>query len=157
MCRLASFLQWICTQMLFPIYEIISIIVNNSAIMRIILMKRPWIGPMWHEGELSSWWDDMIHLIESLCVGLQCVGRCYKLLNPGITIEIIEIIQDIMCIILFFQLNIWVWLHNENLPAHPKALLALLDIYQSSLGASDENRHPPAPKNKEAKLWHNMK
>jgi hypothetical protein len=31
-------------------------------------------------------------------------------------------------------------------------LLALLDTYQSSLGASDENRHPPAPKNKEAKL-----
>ena len=103
MCRLASFLQWICTQMLFPIYEIISIIVNNSAIMRIILMKRQWIGPIWHEGELSSWSDDMIHLIESLYVGLQCVGRCYKLLNPGITIEIIEIIQDIMRIILFFS------------------------------------------------------
>ncbi len=103
MCRLASFLQWICTQMLFLIYEIRSIIVNNSAIMRMILMKRPWIGQMWHEGELSSWCDDMIHLIESLCVGLQCVGRCYKLLNPGITIEIIEIIQDKMRIMLFFS------------------------------------------------------
>ncbi len=128
--------------MLFLIYEKISIIVNNSAIMRIILMNRPWIGLMWHEGELSSWCDDMIHLIESLCVGLQCVGRCYKLLNPGITIKIIEIIQDIMRIILFFQLNMWAWLHNASLPGHPKALLALLDTYQSSFCLSDENwRH----------------
>ncbi len=57
-----------------------------------------------------------------------------------------------MLIIVFFQLNMWVWLHNVNLPAHPKALLALLDTYQSLLGASDENRRPPAPENREAKL-----
>ena len=78
--------------------------------------------------------------------------RCFKLLNPGQIIEIIGIILEIIRIIVFFQLNIWVWVHNENLPAHPKALLALLDTYQSSLGASYENRHPPAPENKEAKL-----
>ena len=93
----------------------------------------------------------MIHLIESLYVVLQCVGRCFKLQNPGHTIEIIGIIQEIMRIIVFFQQNMWVWLHNANLPAHPKALLALLDTYQSSLGASDENRRPPAPENREAK------
>ena len=157
MCFLASFLQWIRTQMLFPIFEIISIIVNNSELMRIIPKERPWIGPTWHEAELCSWCNAVIHLIESLHVVIQCVGRCFKLLNPGQIIEIIGIILEIIRIIVFFQLNIWVWLHNENLPAHPKALLALLDTYQSSLGASDENRHPPAPKNKEAKLWHNMK
>jgi len=45
--------------------------------------------------------------------------------------------------ILFFQLNIWTWLHNASLPGHPKALLALLDTYQSSFCLSDENwRHP---------------
>ena len=94
----------------------------------------------------------MIHLIESLHVVLQCVGRCFKLLNPGQTIEIIGIIQEIMRLIVFFQLNMWVCLPNANLPAHPKALLALLDTYQSSLDASDENRRPPALENREAKL-----
>jgi hypothetical protein len=97
--------------MLFLIYEMISIIVNNShgAIMRIIL-----------------------NLIESLYVGLQCVGRCHKLLNPGITIvlEIIEIIQDIMRIILFFQLNMWLGFIMRPCLVIPK-LLALLDTYQS--------------------------
>ncbi len=48
-----------------------------------------------------------IHLIESMYVALQCVGRCYKLLNHGQTIEIIGIIQEIMCIIVCFQLNMW--------------------------------------------------
>jgi hypothetical protein len=66
----------------------------------------------------------MIHLIELLYVGLHCIVRCYKLLNPGITIEIIEIIQDTLRIVLFFQLNMWAWLHNASLPGHPKALLA---------------------------------
>jgi hypothetical protein len=87
--QLASFLHWICIQMQILIYEIIRIIENNSDIMRIVKNKRPWIGPMWQEGEFSPWCDGMIHLIESLYVGLQCVGWCYKLLNPGQTIEII--------------------------------------------------------------------
>jgi hypothetical protein len=51
-----------------------------------------------------------------------------------------------MRIILFFQLNMWAWLHNASLPGHPKALLALLDTYQSLFCVSDENwlhwRHP---------------
>jgi hypothetical protein len=42
-----------------------------------------------------------------------------------------------MCIILFFQLNMWAWLHNVSLPGHPKALLALLDSYQSLFCVSD--------------------
>jgi hypothetical protein len=40
-----------------------------------------------------------------------------------------------MRIIVFFQLNMWAWLHNTGLPGHPNALLQLLDTYQSSLGA----------------------
>jgi hypothetical protein len=40
-----------------------------------------------------------------------------------------------MCIIVFFQLNMWAWLHKTGLPGHPKALLALLDTCQSLLGA----------------------
>ncbi len=111
MCWLASFLHWIRTQMLILKYEIISIIVNKSDIMHIIQKKGPWIGPMWQEGELSSWCDGMIHLIESLYVGLLCLCWCYRLLNPGQTIEIIGIIQDIMRIIVFSQLKMWALLH----------------------------------------------
>ncbi len=42
-----------------------------------------------------------MHLIDLLYVGLQCVGRGYKLLKPGQTFEIIGIIQEIMRIIVY--------------------------------------------------------
>jgi hypothetical protein len=38
-----------------------------------------------------------------------------------------------MCIIVFSQLNMKLLLHKAGLPGHPKALLALLDTYQSSV------------------------
>jgi len=135
MCQLESFRQWIRTQMLFRIYALISIIGHNSEIMRIIQKKRAWIGPMWQEGELSCWCDGMIHLIGSMYNCLQCVGWGCKLLNPGQTFEIIGIIQDIMRIIVLVHLKRWTWLRTESLPGHPKALLPLLDTYQSLLGA----------------------
>ena len=77
----------------------------------------------------------MMHLIDSLYVGLQCVCRGYKLLNPGQTFDIIGIIQDIMRIIVFIELNMLTWLHKASMPGHPEALLMLLETYQSSLGA----------------------
>jgi hypothetical protein len=43
----------------------------------------------------------------------------------------IYIMQEVMCIIVFSQLNMWALLHKAGLPGHPKALLALLDTYQS--------------------------
>jgi hypothetical protein len=52
-------------------------------------------------------------LIDSLYVGLQSVGRGYKLLNPGLTFKIIGIIQEIMRKILFIQLNMLTWLINQ--------------------------------------------
>jgi hypothetical protein len=84
-------------------------------------------------------------------VGLQCVGRGYRLLNHGQTFKIIGIIQEIMRIIVFVHLNRWIWLHKESFPGHPKALLPLLDTYQSSLGAYDENQRLPAPENWDVK------
>ena len=77
----------------------------------------------------------MIPLIDSLYIGLQCVSRGYELLNPGQSFEIIRIIHDIMLIIVFFQLKMLSWLHKASLHVHPEALLALLDTYQSLLGA----------------------
>ncbi len=71
----------------------------------------------------------------SLYVGLQCVGRGYKLLDPGQTFKIIGIIQEIMRIIVFVLQSMLTWLHKASSHGHPKALPALLDTYQSSLGA----------------------
>ncbi len=77
----------------------------------------------------------MMHLIDSLYVGLQCVGRGYKLLNPGQTFVITGIIQEIMCILVLVQLNMLTWLHKTSLPGRPEALLMLLETYHSLLGA----------------------
>ena len=68
-------------------------------------------------------------------VGLQCVGRGYRLLNHGQTFKIIGIIQEIMRIIVIVHMNRWSWFRKASLPCHPKALLPLLDTYKSSLGA----------------------
>ena len=65
MCWLAIFLQWIRTQIPFLNFELMRIITNNGDIMRIIQKKRAWIGPMWLQGELSSWCNGMIPLIDS--------------------------------------------------------------------------------------------
>ena len=56
-----------------------------------------------------------------------------------------------MRIIVIVYLNRWTWLGKESLPGHPKALLPLLDTYQSSLGAYDEKRRQPAPENWDGK------
>ena len=77
----------------------------------------------------------MIPLIGSLYVGLQCIGRGYKLLNPGLTFKIIGIIHEIMRIIVFVWLNLLALLHKASLPGHPEAVMTLLETYQSSLGA----------------------
>ncbi len=89
--------------------------------MCIIQKKRA--GPMWQQGELSTWSDGMVPLIDSSYVGLQCKGWGYKLLNPERTFKIIGIIQEIMCIILFYQvqLNMFTWLQNTSVPGQPKA------------------------------------
>jgi hypothetical protein len=93
------------------------------------------------QGELSSGSNIMMHIIDSLYVDMQpeCIGRDYKLLNPGQTFKKIGIIQEIMRIIVLVQLNMLpvTWLHKTSLPqaGHDptKALLMLLETYQSWL------------------------
>jgi hypothetical protein len=58
----------------------------------------------------------------------------YKLLNPGQTFKIVGIIQEVMCTIVLVQLKMLTWPHKASLPGHTKALLALLNTYQSLLG-----------------------
>ncbi len=67
----------------------------------------------------------MILSIDFLYLGLQCIGRGYKLLNPGQKFKIIGIIQEIMSIIVLVQLNRLAWLHKASLPGHPEAVPAL--------------------------------
>ncbi len=67
MCRLASFLQWIRTQIAFLISEIISTLWNISDIMQIIQKKMAWIGPICQQEELSSWCDGTIPPSGTLC------------------------------------------------------------------------------------------
>ena len=55
-----------------------------------------------------------------------------------------------MRIIVIVHLKRWTWLRKESLPGHPKALLPLLDTYQSSLGAYDDIWRLPAPENWDA-------
>ena len=52
-----------------------------------------------------------------------------------LTFEIIGIIQEIMRIIVWVQLNMLTWLHKTSLSGRPEALLMLLETYHSSLGA----------------------
>ncbi len=80
-----------------------------------------------------------MHLIDLLYVCLQCIGRVYKLLNPGQTSETVGIIHEILCIIVLVQLNMLEWL-KTNLPGPPRAELEALMLletvtYQSLLGA----------------------
>jgi hypothetical protein len=51
----------------------------------------------------------------SACAALQCVGRGYKLLNPGQKFKIRGIIQEIMRIIVLVQLNMLAWLHHTDM------------------------------------------
>ncbi len=85
------------------------------------------------------WWHDTL-----LYVGLQWVlhwvGKCYKLLNPGQTIEIIWIIQDIMRIIVFSQLNMWLcfikraWLVIPKLCWHSWTLIGHRSAHWMRIG-----------------------
>jgi hypothetical protein len=79
----------------------------------------------------------MMHLIDLLYVGLQCIGLVYKLLNPGQTSETVGIIHEILRIIVLVQRNMLEWL-KTNLPGPPEleALMLLETVtYQSLLGA----------------------
>ncbi len=69
------------------------------------------------------------------------------MLNPGKTFKKIGIIKETKHIIVFVELNMLTWLHKASLPGHPdsEALLMLLETYQSSMGALDENWHLQAP------------
>ncbi len=59
-------------------------------------------------------------MLDSLYVGLQCIGRGYEQLNPAQTLKIIGIIQKIMRIIVFVQLKMLTLLHKASVHVHPE-------------------------------------
>ena len=127
--------------------------------MLIIQKKRAWIGPMRQQGERSSWCDGMIPLIGSLYVGLQCIGRGYKLLNPGLTFKIIGIIHEIMrIIIVFVWLNMSALLHKASLPGHPR-LISHLWVHRTTIGVcqllKNGMQNPDIIRNNSKNNWYN--
>ncbi len=133
----------------FSIYEIISIIENNRNIMHIIQKGKAvnWAHLTGRRAFFLMQLCDTSHRIDVCCPAvrrsmLQAAKSWTDNRNNRNNTRNNHVYNSLL------SAQYVAWLHKASLPSHPKALLALLDTYQSEswLGAAqDENWRPLAP------------